>query len=279
MTLKEEFDQNGFIGPLEIMSRADALRFRDLAMAAESDVNLMNSDYRCKSNTLFSWVDEISRHPKLIAYLTELIGPNIHCWDTLFWIKQPGDGKDVSFHQDATYWNFDNKHQAATVWFAFDDVTDDHGGVEYVKGSHRVFQRRHKDVVSDTNLLMRGQTVDEDLPKERVKTIVPAGHVLIHSPYIIHGSSPNTATTPRVAMGMIFASTVCKPILNLSPESTVMVSGIDEFNHMIHDPQPTGHWVNNIANWQAAYDRQHINYYQMEQTIANNPYAKLEKAQ
>lgn len=253
------------------MSKDDALKLKEEVLAAEEKLNLMNSDYRCKSNVLFPFVDQVSRNPKLIEVLSQLIGPNIHCWDTLFWIKKPGDGKDVSFHQDATYWNFDNKHLAVTAWFAFDDVTEEHGSLEYVQGSHRVFQRRHKDVKTDTNLLMRGQTVDEDVPKERVKTQVPAGSVLLHSPYIIHGSSPNRASTPRVAMGMILASTECKPILNVSPESTVLVAGEDTYGHMLHDPAPTGNWDVDVVNWRAAYDRQHDNYYKMEQTPAS-PY-------
>lgn len=274
--LKEQFDRDGFIGPIQLMSREEALEMRDLVMTIENDIHLMNSDYRCKSNVLFPFVDKISRNPTLIEVLTQLIGPNIHCWDTLFWIKKPGDGKDVSFHQDATYWNFDNKHLAVTAWFAFDDVTEEHGSIEYVKGSHKVFQHRHKDVKTDTNLLMRGQTVDIDIPKERVKTRVPAGSVLIHNPFIIHGSASNVADTPRVAMGMILASTECKPVLDISPESTVMVAGVDTYNYMMHDPQPTGVWDVDVKNWKAAYDRQHLNYYKMEQRPS--AYEKLEKA-
>ena len=265
MNLKETFETQGWIGPLEVLSKEQTKNYYKSIVDADNRLNLMNSDYRCKSNVLFPWVDEISRTPKLIAYLQELIGPNIHCWDTLMWIKKPGDGKDVSFHQDATYWNFTNKHKAVTVWFAFDDVTPDQGSIEYVQGSHRIFQKRHKDVKTDSNLLMRGQTVDLEIPKERIKTSVPAGHVLIHSPYIIHGSRMNTTNTTRVAMGMIFASTECKPVLNISPESTIMVAGVDEYNYMQHDPQPTGNWDVDVINWQGAYDRQHLNYYKMEQ--------------
>lgn len=265
LTLKEQYEQQGWLGPIEIMSRERALEFRKIIMDLDEKLDLMNSDYRCKSNVLFPFVDEISRNEQLIKTLSEILGPNIHCWDTLFWIKKPGDGKDVSFHQDNTYWNFDKPTLAVTAWFAFDDVTEQHGSLEYIQGSHRPFARRHKDVKTDTNLLMRGQTVDEDLPKERVKTTVPAGHVLIHSPFIIHGSGPNLAATPRVAMGMIFASTECRPRLSISPESTVLVSGVDEYNHMIHDPRPTGNWEKDLAVWKQAYDRQHINYYQMQQ--------------
>ena len=263
--LKEQFERQGFVGPIQIMSREEALEFKKLVHEAEEKLDLMNSDYRCKSNVLFPFVDKISRHPKLIEAMSQLIGPNIHCWDTLFWIKHPGDGKDVSFHQDATYWNFTKPTLALTAWFAFDDVTEEHGSLEYVQGSHATQAKRHKDVKTDTNLLMRGQTVDIDIPKERVKTVVPAGSVLLHSPFIVHGSGPNRASTPRVAMGMIFASTECAPRLSLSPESTVMVAGVDEYNYMIHDPQPTGNWEEDVKNWQVAYDRQHVNYYQMNQ--------------
>jgi hypothetical protein len=66
-------------------------------------------------------------------------------------------------------------------------------------------------------------------------------------------------------MGMIFVSTECKPHLDISPESTVMISGVDEYNYMLHDPSPTGNWINDVNNWKLAYDRQHDNYYKMEQ--------------
>jgi len=84
---------------------------------------------------------------------------------------------------------------------------------------------------------------------------------------MIHGSGPNRHWNPRMALGMIFVSTECKPVLDISPESTVMVSGTDDYNYMLHDPQPTGDFAVDVENWQAAYDRQHANYYKMEQTL------------
>jgi len=262
--ISETYRKNGWVGPIEVVSRNQAASYKKNVLKAMADLNLMSSDYRCKSNVLFPWVDEISRHPRLVECISQLIGPNYHCWDTLFWIKQPDDGRDVSFHQDATYWNFDKKHLGVTAWFAFDDATPEQGSIEYVNGSH-AGQMRHKDVRTDTNLLMRGQTVDTDVPHDRVITTVPAGNVLIHSPFVIHGSGPNRGTMSRIAMGMVFASTECKPILDISPESTVMVSGVDHHNHMIHDPRPTGDWKTDLTNWKLAYDRQHANYYKMEQ--------------
>jgi len=266
MSIIDTYNLNGFVGPLPVLDKEDTKRYYNELLDADKKLNLAYSDYRCKSNVLFKWVDEIIRNPVLISYIEQIIGPDIHCWDTLFWIKKPNDNKYVSFHQDATYWNFTNKHKAVTAWLAFEDATPENGSIEYVQGSHRVFQKRHSDIKTESNLLMRGQTVDTEIPKERVKTSVPAGNVLLHSPYIIHGSSKNNTNSTRFAIGMIFASTECKPVLEISPESTVMVSGTDKYNHMMHDPRPVGVWDIDVVNWQAAYDRQHLNYYKMEQT-------------
>jgi ectoine hydroxylase-related dioxygenase (phytanoyl-CoA dioxygenase family) len=245
------------------MSKEDALRYKECIVQADNELDLMNSDYRCKSNVLFNWVDELTRHPRVVDIVSQLIGPNFHCWDTLFWIKKAGDDKDVSFHQDSTYWNFDQPEKALTVWFAFDDVTSDHGPIEYLTNpSHPL---PHIDIKTDTNLLMRGQTVAELEDTNTTKAICPAGYVLVHGPFTIHGSAANKTTSDRYAMGMVFVSTECKPLVDYSPESTVMVSGKDIYNHMLHDPQPSFWWEDNLQNWRAAYDRQHINYYKMKQ--------------
>ena len=263
--LLTQYEQLGVVGPLEIFSKEELEPLREEMLRSDTEHDLMNSDYRCKSNVLFPWVNKVARHPKLVAYITEILGPNFHCWDTLLWFKKSDTSRDVGFHQDATYWNFNNRHRGVTAWFTFDDAGPEQGSVEYLTGSHKNLLMRHKDVKTETNLLMRGQTVDISIPKERLKTTVPAGNVMLHSPFIVHGSGPNISDSPRYAMGMIFVSTECKPVLEISPESTVMISGVDEFNFMLHDPEPTGNWETDLQTWQLAYDRQHNNYYKMEQ--------------
>ena len=42
---------------------------------------------------------------------------------------------------------------------------------------------------------------------------------------------------------------------------------------MIHDPRPSGNWDVDVVNWRAAYDRQHTNYYEMEQGM--DPYSRM----
>jgi ectoine hydroxylase-related dioxygenase (phytanoyl-CoA dioxygenase family) len=265
--LKSQFNSEGWAGPLPVLTQQEIVKYKTLIETADSKFDLMSSDFRCKANVLFPWVNEISRHPALISYVEQLIGPNFHCYDAMFFIKQPNSKKDVSWHQDGTYWNFTDKQKAITVWIAFNDVTPAQGSIKYIPKSHLKSQIQHQDIKTDTNILMRGQTAIFDNFDDPVITTVPAGNVLIHSPYMLHSSGSNSSNTTRFAMNMMFVSTECRPLINLAPESTIMVNGIDHYNYMEHDPQPTGEWNTDIKIWRKSYDQQHVNYYKIEQRI------------
>lgn len=267
MNLRDKFLRDGAVWPLPVFTDPEIAKYRAEVLKAQADLELMGSDYRCKSQVLFPWLDEIVHNKQLGDYIEQLIGPNFSCWDTLFWVKEPGDQKFVSYHQDATYWNFFPK-DAVTVWLAFSDVVEESGAIQYALGSHLEAQRPHFDIKKEKNLLMRGQTIGVDIdPAGLTACEMPAGHVTIHSPYMIHGSGANRQATPRIACGMIFVATHCKPVATFAPESTIMVRGVDEYNYMLHDPRPTGRWADDLAAWQLAYDRQHENYYKMSNAV------------
>jgi len=232
---------------------------------AQAEHNLMQSDYRCKAQVLFPFLNEIIQKPAMKHIVTELLGPDVHCWDTLFWNKKAGDGHFVSFHQDATYWNFAPK-DAVTVWFSFNGSTEEKGAIRYMLGSHLQKQREHRDIKAEGNLLMRGQTVEMQIRKSTIAT-VPAGCVSIHHPHIIHGSGPNVSKEDRIACGFIFAAGHVKPILNRARERTLWVYGEDKYGYFDHDPVPDVDIAANIPAWQLAYDTQHANYYHMEHAV------------
>lgn len=261
----KQYSDRGWLGPISVTDIDETQRLKENLLAAEAQVNLSKSDYRYKSNVLFPWVDEITRNPNITSIVSDIIGPNFHCWDAIFWIKWPNELRDVSFHQDCTYWNFDKPEKAVNVWYTFSDVTKDHGPLQYYECSHKLKALQHDDIKTQSNLLMRGQTAKLESTDELVSVTAKAGEIIIHHPYIVHGSGKNITATPRLCMSMIFASTECKPILQLAPESTMMICGEDKYNYMMHDPQPTGVWDIDVKNWKDASDRQHINYHKMKQ--------------
>ena len=262
--IQETYNNQGYYGPVHFLNDIDIDLYTARLMFFADKLNLMNSDYRCKSNVLFPWIDDLSRNPTILSHVKEILGNNIHCWDTLIWIKEAETNKFVSWHQDATYWNFLPKERGLTIWVTLSGATEDMGCIEYIPGSHKEL-KHHVDIKSENNLLMRGQTIETLDKTNAIKVPAPAGSFLMHHPFMFHGSAANTTSMPRLALGLIYVATDAKPIATYAPESTVMVSGTDIYNHMLHDTQPTGTWEEDVKVWKAAYERQHDNYYKMEQ--------------
>lgn len=260
------YEENGYYGPVKCLTEEQTSQYLEEITRLQKDLNLMNSDYRCKANVLFPWINELSKNPIIKKHVEEILGPNYHCWDTLVWIKDANSDKYVSWHQDGTYWNFLPKEKGLTVWVTLTGATKDMGCIQYIPGSHKLKQQVHTDVKTENNLLMRGQT-STFKEGDIVYAECEPGTFLMHSPFMLHGSDPNITDRPRISLGLIYASTEVKPIATYAEESTIMVSGVDEHNYMLHDPEPTGIWEKDSVVWKQAYDRQHDNYYKMEQVF------------
>lgn len=266
--VRDTYLRQGAVWPLPAFTESEITYYREQVLI-ERAKGLMSSDYRCKSQVLFPWMADIAMSPSIKHYVSAILGDNFHCWDTLFWIKEPKDNKVVSTHQDATYWNFTPKDKALTVWLAFNDVTVQSGAIRYSLGSHVEGQNYHNDIRSNNNLLMRGQTIDNEQTLvnsyQTAYAELAAGQITMHSPFTIHGSAANESYEPRLACGMVFAAAEVKPIATYAQESTLWVSGVDNYGYMLHDPKPTNDALVNEQTWKQAYDRQHENYYRMQQ--------------
>jgi chlorinating enzyme len=80
---------------------------------------------------------DIAHHPAILDYVEDLIGPNIVAWGTQYFCKLPGDGKPVSWHQDASYWPLTPAH-TVTLWLAVDDSDLENGCMQAIPGTHRL---------------------------------------------------------------------------------------------------------------------------------------------
>ena len=58
-----------------------------------------------------------SYHPKIVDAAEDLLGPNLLCWTTNFFIKEANSPGFVSWHQDAFYWGL-SKDDVMTAWVA-----------------------------------------------------------------------------------------------------------------------------------------------------------------
>ena len=118
----------------------------------------MPEKYRFKTYPGVDLLDGLIRHPRILDAVEAVIGPNILCWSTDFFIKEPHDPGFVSWHQDSTYWGLEPP-EVITAWLGLTDSTPENGCVRVVAGSHLWGQVGHHDTFGEDNLLSRGQEV------------------------------------------------------------------------------------------------------------------------
>jgi len=149
------YRDRGYHFPIDALSASEVADFRrkleDMKPGAEA-----RSRARCatRSHVLFTWINEMVRHPKILDAMEDLLGPNILCWNTSFFIKEAHDPGFVSWHQDATYWGLSSS-DVATAWIAMSPANKVSGCMKFVAGTHKS-QVQHEDTFDQNNLLTRG---------------------------------------------------------------------------------------------------------------------------
>ena len=104
----------------------------------------MQGAVRHKPHLLFTWLNELIRHPRILDAVEDIIGPDILCWGTSFFIKEARNPGYVSWHQDSTYWGLEPP-DIVTAWVAFTDSTAANGAMRVIPASHKLDQVPHRD--------------------------------------------------------------------------------------------------------------------------------------
>jgi len=81
---------------------------------------------------------------------------------------------------------------------AVTDANEENGCMRMWAGTHKEKIREHKDTFNESNLLTRGQTV-QNVPLEKtIPNELKAGQLSLHHPMIVHGSTPNRSKSRRI---------------------------------------------------------------------------------
>jgi chlorinating enzyme len=87
---------------------------------------------------------EIARRPAILDAVESILGPDLLVWSVELFIKEPGDGNVVSWHQDITYWGMGETDEEVTAWLALSDVSVEAGCMRFIPGSHTAGIVDHK---------------------------------------------------------------------------------------------------------------------------------------
>ena len=232
-----QYERDGIFFPVRVMPAADARRYRDALEDYEARTGEpINSNMRHNVHLLFTWAAELIRHPKILDAVEDVLGPDILCWTTNFFIKEARDPGYVSWHQDATYWGLE-PNDVCTAWFAMSDAPVESGAMKFLPGSHKQEQIAHVDTFHEHNLLTRGQEIAVEVDeRQAVDVPLAAGEISLHHILAVHGSKPNTTDDRRIGLAIRYIPTHVRQVK--LRDSATLVRGEDRYGHFDLMPAP-----------------------------------------
>jgi non-haem Fe2+, alpha-ketoglutarate-dependent halogenase len=231
------YRRDGFHFPLRVLTAEEARGYRDRLEAHERATGApIAGNMRHKVHLLFTWANQLARHPAILDAVEDVIGPDILCWSTSFFIKEAHSPSFVSWHQDATYWGL-STDDVITAWVALADAPVESGAMKFWPGSHLKKQLEHRDTFDKDNLLTRGQEIAVDVPEgEGVDVALKAGEMSLHHVLLAHGSGPNTTGDRRIGLAIRYIPPHVRQLK--VRDSAMLVRGRDTHGNFDLEPEP-----------------------------------------
>ena len=131
-------------------------------------------------------------HPAIVSVLTQIIGPDVKCMQSMLFIKSAGK-PGQAWHQDEDF--IPTRDRSLTgAWLALDDATVENGCLWVLPGSHRhgvlwPLEQQDDPRFDCTDESQGFPWRDEDA----VPVEVSAGSIVFFNGYLLHRSLPNRA--------------------------------------------------------------------------------------
>jgi hypothetical protein len=234
----DRYHREGWLSPLDGIGEADAKECRKRLEESEARLGMpLQGAYRSKSHLLFPWLYDLVRDERIVDAVEDILGPNLLCWSSSFFIKEPHDPGFVSWHQDSTYWGL-SEPAVMTVWVAFSPSDALSGCMSVVPGSHRRDQVEHRDTFDRHNLLTRGQEIAVQVDEaEAVAMPLATGQASLHHVRLFHASPPNRSDDRRIGYAIRYIPTRVRQLVG-ERDTATLVRGRDDYGHFEHEVRP-----------------------------------------
>jgi phytanoyl-CoA hydroxylase len=151
------------------------------------------------------YFDELLRSSAVSDLAATVLGETAIPQNMEYFNKPPGIGKQTPPHQDGYYFKV-APPQAVTGWLALEDVDEENGCLNYVRGSHS-FEGWRPHGRSEILGFSQGVT-NFGTPHDVANTVSQpgkAGMMLMHHCKTVHWASPNRSPTrSRRALGFVY---------------------------------------------------------------------------
>ena len=227
----------GYHFPIRVFDAAEAAACRDRLEAVESRLGgPLAGPFRHKCHLLFPWLADLVRDPAIVDPVASLLGPDLLCWNTNLFCKEPRDPGFISWHQDSIYFGLSDT-RGLTAWVALTASTPESGCMRVVPGSHRESELPHVERPSANNMLTRGQEVAVDVDEaDAVDLVLAPGEMSLHDLLIVHGSNPNESDDRRIGVAIRYIPTSTRQLGGR--DTATLARGTDAFGHFEAEPRP-----------------------------------------
>jgi non-haem Fe2+, alpha-ketoglutarate-dependent halogenase len=233
-----QYQEQGYYAPIRVMPAEEAGALRRALEGFEARAGRqLAGKLRHKSHLLFTWLNDLVRHPRILDAVEDVIGPDILCWGSSFFIKEARNPAFVSWHQDSTYWGLDPA-DIITAWVAFSDSTPANGAMRVIPGTHKLDQIPHQDTFRPENLLSRGQEIMVEVDESKAAMLeLGAGEMSLHHVRLIHGSDPNPSDQRRIGFAIRYIPTYVRQVAGNHDYAT-LVRGVDRYGNFGQEERP-----------------------------------------
>ena len=233
----QAYHQQGVLFPLPALKEEEAAYFRSLHDEFDRCLgrNPKSTD-KAQCHLHFKWVCDLATHPKVLDAVEDIVGPDILIHSSTFFAKYAKDEMFISWHQDSLYWGL-SEPRLVSAWIALTDSNLSNGCLRVLPGTQtRIYEHLEERV--EKNMLGTGLTVSEALDlKSAVDIVLRAGEMSFHHANIIHGSKPNTSTSPRIGFAIRYVSTAVKQ--ERGHHQVILARGEDKYHYYNLQDKPT----------------------------------------
>ncbi|HEX2135598.1 MAG TPA: phytanoyl-CoA dioxygenase family protein [Microvirga sp.] len=231
------YHEQGYLFPIRVLSAEAAAGYRRRLEGAEAESDEIKRLLRNKPHLLLTFLDELVRHPAVLDAVEGVIGPNIFCWASSFFTKEPRTTDFISWHQDLTYWGLEPA-DIVTAWIALSPSTPESGCMRVVAGTHTQEVVAHKDTFGEHNMLSRGQEIAVEVDEDHaVDVVLQPGEMSLHHVKLFHGSKPNRSADRRIGFAVRYLPTYVRQTVG-EKDSALLVRGVDAYGHFEHETPP-----------------------------------------
>ena len=233
----KDYEDHGFVSPIDVLTPDEANEIKEEIEKIEKkwpdELDGLGRNYVHMISPVF---DKVCHNSKILDAVESIIGKDILVGGTTLFIKDPDNKGFVSWHQDAKYIGFE-PHNWVTAWLAVTDANEENGCMRMWAGTHKEKILEHKDTFNESNLLTRGQAVQNVPLKKTIPNELKAGQLSLHHPMIVHGSTPNKSKSRRI--GFVIQSYIGTNVDQVIGKVYVQQArGTDTFKYHEHTKRP-----------------------------------------